>query len=367
MLLPLLQALLGLTLLTVGADIFVRGAGEVGRRVGLSDLIIGLTVLATGTSAPEVAVSVSAAISGRGEVALGNVVGSNIFNVLVVLGLSAVIAPVLVQRQIVRIDLPIMLGVATLPVILGLDGSLGRGDGTLLLLLLVLYMAVLAMLSRKGGVKLDDAHRAGRITLPRAALYLFGGVGLLVIGGTQLVDGATVVARSLGVSELVIGLTLVAAGTSMPELATSIVAAIRGQRDMAVGNVVGSNIFNVLAVLGAAATAAELPMPRGALTFDLPVMIAVSLVCLPIFLTGRRIARGEGAVLLGYYALYIIYLGLNASAHDLEDEFGFAIVAFVVPLTILAATTAWVRAREADPESDPEPAEEGPRPPGRTP
>lgn len=358
--LALLQTLLGLVLLTVGANRLVSGAATVGRRLGLSAMVIGLTVLATGTSAPEVAVSVQASLGDRGAVALGNVIGSNIFNVLMVLGLSAVFGALTVQRKLVRLDLPVMLVVAFLPLLFGLDGRLSRPEGFILLGLLAAYLSVLFWTTRGDAAGEDPGPL---LSWPMALLWLGVGFAGLVFGADFLVLGASEIARSFGMSELVIGLTLVAAGTSLPELATSVVAARQGQRDMAVGNVVGSNIFNVLAVLGAAASVRDVPVARGALTFDLPVMIAVCLVCLPIFWTGGRIARGEGAVLVAYYVAYLTWLTLNATAHPAQDEFRFAMLAFVLPLTVIGSGIAWFRKRERGPL----PAEEAPPPRERTP
>lgn len=355
----LLEVVVGLALLTFGANRLVFGAASLGRRLGLSAIVIGLTVLATGTSAPEVAVSVQASMSGRGEVAIGNVIGSNIFNVLVVLGLSAVAGALTVQRQLVRLDLPVMLGVAVLPLLLGIDGSLSQREGYLLLALLLAYVSVLVW-STRGDPALETSVPA--LSWGRTALYLGVGLASLILGASLLVGGASDIARAFGISELVIGLTLVAVGTSLPELATSLAAARQGERDMAVGNVVGSNIFNVLGVLGAGAAVAEIPVAPGVLNFDLPVMIAVTLACVPVFWTGCRIARTEGAVLVAYYVLYLAYLLLNATSHDLEDDFRFAIISFVIPLTLLAGGLAWFTARAkgrgANREPDPEPAGE---------
>jgi len=360
MALSLLVVVAGLVLLTLGANRLVVGAASVGQRLGLSSIVIGLTVLATGTSAPEIAVSVQASLSGSGDVALGNVIGSNIFNVLMVLGLSALAGALLVQRQLVRLDLPVMLVVAVLPLLLGLDGRLSRAEGAMLLALLMVYLGVLFWSTRKDS---PDEPAAEALSWSRSLVYLGLGFLGLVWGSDLLVGGASEIARGFGVSELVIGLTLVAAGTSLPELATSIVAARQGQRDMAVGNVVGSNIFNVLAVLGSAAVVRDIPVARGVITFDLPVMIAVCFVCVPVFWTGGRIARTEGFVLVGYYVLYLTYLLLNATSHDLEDDFRFAMVAFVIPLTVVASTIAWFTTRGRDHAR----AEVEAPPPGRTP
>jgi len=359
--LSLLAVVAGFVLLTVGANRLVLGAASVGQRLGLSSIVIGLTVLATGTSAPEVAVSVQASLGGSGDVALGNVIGSNIFNVLMVLGLSALAGALTVQRQLVRMDLPVMLAVATLPLLLGLDGVLTRLEGSVLLALLLVYVGVLVW-STRGDAATEELPDAP-LSWTRSLLWLGLGFVGLVWGSDLLVGGASEIARGFGVSELVIGLTLIAAGTSLPELATSVVAASQGRRDMAVGNVVGSNIFNVLAVLGAAASVRELPVAPGVLSFDLPVMLAVSFVCVPIFWTGCRIARTEGFVLVGYYVLYLTYLLLHATSHDLEDDFGFAMIAFVIPLTVVASAIAWFTTRERDPE----PAEAEAPPPERTP
>jgi len=360
MALSLLAVAAGFVVLTFGANRLVFGAASLGRRLGLSSIVIGLTVLATGTSAPEIAVSVQASLADSGDVALGNVIGSNIFNVLMVLGLSALAGALVVQRQLVRMDLPVMLAVALLPLLLGLDGSLSRVEGAGLLALLVVYIGVLVWTTRGDAI---EEPATPVLSWTRSLVYLGIGFIGLVWGADLLVGGASDIARAFGISELVIGLTLVAAGTSLPELATSVVAARQGQRDMAVGNVVGSNIFNVLAVLGSAAAVREIPVAQGVLSFDLPIMIAVAFVCVPVFWTGGRIARTEGVVLVGYYGLYLTYLLLHATSHDFEDDFRFAMIAFVIPLTVVASAIAWFATRERGRE----PAEEEAPPPGRTP
>ncbi|HSM04255.1 MAG TPA: calcium/sodium antiporter, partial [Longimicrobiales bacterium] len=331
MILEVGRIVLGLILLVVGADALVRGAVALARRAGISSLLIGLTVVAFGTSTPEVAVSVESALMGRGGVALGNVVGSNVFNILVVLGLSAVIAPLVVQSQLVRRDVPLMVLASLAPVLLGLDGALGRQDGVILLVGLGGYLAILGLLARRqrsdhrnGEVEhAEDAGgttEAGGPSLPVALTLGVGGLILLSVGADQLVVGAVSLAGRLGVSELVVGLTVVAVGTSLPELATSVAASLRGQRDLAVGNVVGSNIFNALGVLGAgAAVSGSIPIPRGMYALDFPVMVAVAVICLPVFLTGANISRREGAVFLLYYVAYMTYLVLHATDHALYD------------------------------------------------
>ena len=350
----IVKFMLGLVLLVVGAEALVRGASRLALSIGMSPLVVGLTVVAFGTSAPELAVSIQSAASGSADLALGNVIGSNIFNILLILGISALIVPLLVARQLVRQEVPVMIGVSLLLLALALDGNIGRGDGILLLGLLIAYTVFLAYQSRRqnhgADAGLADAALAGAPgwqSHPAAQLLLIaGGLGALVLGATWLVDAAVSFARYLGVSELVIGLTIVAAGTSLPEVATSIIAALRGQRDIAVGNVVGSNVFNILGVLGLSTivSPAGIAVAPSVLAFDLPVMIAVALACLPIFFTGNLIARWEGALFLGLYAAYMAYLLLAAQQHDALQPYSAIMVTAVLPL--VAMTLALVGWRE---------------------
>lgn len=346
----------GLALLIAGAELLVRGASRLAAAFGISPLVIGLTVVAFGTSSPELAISVQSSLAGQSDIALGNVVGSNIFNVLFILGLSAVITPLLVAQQLVRLDVPVMIGVSLLVLGLGLDGALNRLEGGLLATGLLGYMLFLIRQSRRESQAVQTeyaqefgaATSAGRGRLINLALVA-GGLGLLVLGSRWLVTGAVAFAQALGVSELVIGLTLVAAGTSMPEVATSLIAAVRGQRDIAVGNVVGSNIFNLLGVLGLTAVVAPggVPVSDAVLNFDLPVMIAVAVACLPIFLSGHLIARWEGFVFLGYYAAYTAYLVLQSAQHDALPLFSTVMSAFVLPLTAITLLLVLLRAWRA--------------------
>lgn len=339
-----LQIVVGLVMLTAGAEGLVQGASALARRLGISPLVVGLTVVAFGTSAPEAAVSVEAALTGESAVALGNVVGSNIFNVLVILGVSAVVAPLVVRQQLVKLDVPVMVGLSTLPLLLGWDRSFSRGDGFLLLGLLVAYLGFLAWLARRSVQGEADGAPAASRPVPVDVAFAVAGLALLVAGADLLVAGATAVALGIGVSELVVGLTLVAAGTSLPELATSVVASLRGQRDLAVGNVVGSNIFNILFVLGAgAAVGGDVPVPPGALAFDFPVLLAVAVTCLPVFLTGACINRLEGGVLVTYYVIYTVFIGLQAASHPAREEFGVAVLGVVIPMTIAVAAALWLR------------------------
>ena len=341
--------LLGLTVLTVGAEILLRGAVGLARAVGMSPLVIGLTVVAFGTSAPELAVSLKAAAGGKADIALGNVVGSNTFNVLFILGVSALIVPLAASRQLVRLDVPVMIVVSLLAWLFAADGSVGRVEGVMLFCGLIAYTAWLVRLGRREAVTLANkeaepgtpvAETAAPNTIGHTArmlVYIVIGLACLILGARWLVDGAVSVAQALGVSDLLIGLTIIAAGTSMPEVATSIMASIRGQRDIAIGNVVGSNIFNLLGVLGATAMIAPegVPVAPAALRFDIPVMVAVALACLPIFFTGGRIARWEATLFLAYYAAYITFLVLSATRHAALDSFSAAVLWFAVPLTVL--------------------------------
>jgi cation:H+ antiporter len=351
MTLQILFLVAGLVLLIVGAEALVRGAARIATALGISPLVIGLTVVALGTSSPEIAVTVQSAFAGQSDLALGNIVGSNIFNILLILGLSAAITPLVVSRQLVRLDVPIMIAVAVLVWPLGRNGYIGRGEGLLLALLLFVYVAVLIYLGRREPpdqlVYDPDAPPPSSNWLLNLALIV-GGLIMLVLGSRWLVGGALHIAQALGVSELVIGLTIVAAGTSLPEVATSVIAAIRGQRDIAVGNVVGSCIFNVLAVLGLGAVVAPegIGVSRAALAFDIPIMIVVSLAAFPIFLTGYVISRPEGFLFLFYYLAYTSYVILKATEHDALEEFSAVLGLFVAPITVVTMLLVLIRSRE---------------------
>lgn len=331
------QLIAGLIGLVAGAELLVRGASRLALAAGLSPLVVGLTVVAFGTSSPELATSVTASLKGQAGLALGNVVGSNIFNVLVILGLAAIAAPLRITAQIVRLDVPFMLGVSVLVPLLAMDLRFSRGEGLLLVGLLVGYTAALVALARRTGERDEPAEEPARDGSPVASVLLVAaGLGLLVVGSNGLVGSALVIARSLGLSELIIGLTIVAAGTSLPELATSVVATVRGQRDIAVGNVIGSNTFNLLCVLGGAVlVAGDVPVAPEALRFDLPVMLAVALACFPMLVTGRTLSRAEGVVLVVYYLAYTGFLLLDAAEHDHLEAFSGVMLAFVIPLTAI--------------------------------
>ncbi len=338
----------GLVLLVVGAELLVRGASNLALALRVSPLVIGLTIVAYGTSAPELAVSVQSGLAGQGSLALGNVVGSNIFNVLLILGLSASIAPLVVSRQLVRADVPVMVGVAFVFALLAFDGDINRLDGLLLFAGALGYSAYTLIQSRKESPPpaVESEQTPARAPWPVQVALVVVGLGMLVLGSEWLVNGAVAFAETLGVSELIIGLTIVAAGTSLPEVATSVLASMRGERDIAVGNVVGSNIFNVLLVLGLTALVAPMaiPVPDAALAFDIPVMLAATLACLPIFFTGYMIARWEGLLFLGYYVAYTLYLILNATQHAALPIFNAVMLLFVLPLTAITLGVLAVRA-----------------------
>lgn len=324
----------------------VRGASSLAAKAGISPLVIGLTVVAFGTSAPELAISIQSGLAGEPDLLVGNVVGSNIFNILFTLGISALITPLMVARKLVQLDVPLMIGFSLLLYLFSVDGAIGRLEGLFLVAGLVSYIVFLVFESRKETeIATDDGagkERHWGISL----LFIVLGLGLLVAGARWLVESAVAFAEMMGLSSLVIGLTIVAAGTSLPEVATSIMASIKGERDIAVGNIVGSNIFNIMCIVGISATVLPdaIPVSAGVLGLDLPVMIAVAAACLPIFFTGHLIARWEGALFLAYYIIYTTYLVLTVNQHDLLPLINQAMIWFVLPIT--AVTLAVVSYRE---------------------
>jgi len=345
----------GLAALVLGANLLVRGASKLALSFGISPLVVGLTVVAFGTSAPEVAVSVGAALEGQTDIALGNVVGSNIFNVLFILGVSALITPLVVNVQLIRQEVPIMIGASLLLLALSLDGTLGVVDGAVLFALLIAYTLFLIVQSRRETQVAQDGYArenrpaeagAWDAKLPAQIALIVAGLVALVFGSEWLVTASVAFARALGVSDVVIGLTIVAAGTSMPEVAASITAAIKGERDIAVGNVVGSNTFNILGCLGLSSLVAGsggLGVASSILAFDIWVMLAVALACLPVFMSGREIARWEGAVFVAYYVAYVAYLILAVQQHDALKAYSVAMLSFVVPITVVTLVVIMLR------------------------
>ncbi len=343
---------LGIVALIAGAEALVRGASKIALSLGISPLVVGLTIVAVGTSSPEVAVSVGAVLNGSTDIAVGNVVGSNILNVLLILGISALIAPLVVHSQLIRQEVPIMIGASLLLVVMVLDGKLGRLDAALLAILLAGYMVFLVMQSRAESAEIRDEYaesvcRPGQWDSHWAvqALLIVVGLGLLVLGSDWLVESSIAFARAMGVSDLIIGLTIIAAGTSMPELAASIMAAVRGERDIAVGNVIGSNTFNILGCLGISGLVSRdgLSIAPAVLNFDLWVMVAVAVACLPVFIAGREIGRRKGLLFVGYYVAYVAYLILGAQDHDALDEYSAIMIGFVLPITVVTLVAMLIR------------------------
>lgn len=347
--------LLGLALLIGGAEFLVRGASRIAVAFGISPLVVGLTVVAFGTSSPEFAVSVMASFKGEADLAMGNVVGSNIFNVLVILGLAAVVVPLTVAQQLIRFDVPVMIVVSIATLLLGMDGSIGHLDGTLLFAGAVAYTVFLIRQGRREGNPEVKEEYEGHVSRTAGRRKLLTDIGMVVLGlvalvwGSKcLVTGAVTIAKSFGIPELVIGLTIVSAGTSLPEVAASITAALKGERDIAVGNVVGSNIFNVLSVLGLGALVSPhgIPVSPTALHFDIPVMVAIAVGCLPIFLFGR-ISRLNGVFFLAYYVLYLVYLFFTATHHPALPLYQKVLGYGVVPITVLVLLAMGVKALAA--------------------
>lgn len=351
-----LVLVIGLVLLVTGAELMVKGSARLAANFGIPPLIIGLTVVAFGTSAPELAVSVKAAFAGQAELAIANVVGSNTFNVLFILGLAAVISPLIISRQLIRQDVPVMVGVSIVAVFMTLDGSINKLEASLLALGLVGYTGLLFWQSKHGGSspegEVDDLLQQHTPTWQNL-LLVAAGLALLVFGARALVGSAVSIATAWGVNEAVIGLTIVAAGTSLPEVMTSVVATIKGERDIAVGNVVGSNIFNILCVLGISGLISPTPLLAGEqlAQIDLPVMLAVAGLCLPLFFTGAALTRAEGTLFLVLYIAYVWYLvalSLNLTyLAALQNAIVFALIPFVLVFVLVTAWCDWKARRAA--------------------
>ena len=336
-----LQIVGGILLLFGGGELFVSGSVALALLLGIPQIVIGLTVVSLGTSAPELFVSLTSTFQGGAAgdaIAVTNVVGSNIFNVLVVLGASAVVMPLRVKSRLVRRDVPLLLGVSMATWGMASAGRLTWVAGLALLSALVINVIWEARTASEETEPNDDFDDDPSLPWPTAAINLAAGLALLVLGSQVLVKGAITAAQGLGVSEAVIGLTIVSAGTSMPELVTSLVAAYRGKADLAIGNVVGSNLLNQALILGVCALGAG---PGGLLVDslvvnrDFPIMVLTTLACLPIFWSGGMISRQEGWVLLGLYSLYLAEQILHTTAFSGLDQFRFVVLAAVVPLVLV--------------------------------
>ncbi len=309
-LVEVVEIVAGVGLLYLGGEFLVRGAVDLARRVGLSPLVVGLTVVAFGTSSPELAATLAASFEGSPAVAVGNVFGSNVANLGLILGAAALVFPLTADARFLRREVPLMIVVSALVWPLGRDGVYGRLEGFALLALLTLYLVVLLRGRERSEVGTRYRELGGEVHRPlwRSAAAVAGGIAGLVAGAHFLVDGAVAVARGFGVPETVIGLTLVAVGTSLPELASCLVAAARREGDIVLGNLVGSNLFNVLGILGTSALVRPLVLPFAAVRSDFAVMMAFSLAVVPLLLVGRRLSRLEGGLLVAAYAGYVIYL-----------------------------------------------------------
>ena len=311
MLLNTIFLIVGVVLLYFGADGLVRGSASLARRLKLTPLVIGLTVVAFGTSMPELVVSVGAALSGSGAIAVGNVVGSNIANIALILGVSAMICPLAVHVRVLRIDIPLMVVATLIIIVLLLDGTIGRMEGFFLLAGLVAYTVFSVRAARR---ETESAQHVYEDVIPLenrpvslSSFFVAGGLTLLVIGARLLVTGAVAIAESAGMSEAVIGLTIVAVGTSLPELATSVLAALKKEGDIAIGNIVGSNIFNLLGILGVASLSRPLT-ETGMSPVDLGLMLVLALALLPLARSGFRLNRWEGLFLTVVYVAFVAYL-----------------------------------------------------------
>ncbi len=344
-LLTLFLFVLGLVFLIVGADVLVRGASHLATSIGISQLVVGLTIVSFGTSAPELAINIQSSLTGHADIAIGSVVGSNISNILLVLGLSATLGPLVVSSQLLRFDVPLLIGLSFLIFFLAQDGAIGWLDGAILFISVIVYTTWLILQGRKGAQPKPEEEHQGEQEQPPAPrvgpfrqtwqmdlVFLVVGGAMLTIGANWLVDGAVAMAQLLGLTKLVIGLTIVAVGTSLPELATSAMASLRGHRDIAVGNVIGSNAFNIMLVLGLTGLIAPggVAVPETALQADMPIMITVVLLCFPLLFTGRLIERWEGMLLFGYYLSYVIYLLLRGSNHPALPLFAALMFAVIV-------------------------------------
>jgi cation:H+ antiporter len=309
-----LLLIIGLVFLVTGAEFLVRGGASLALRLNIKPLVVGLTVVAFGTSAPEMAVSVKAAVMGQGDVAVGNIVGSNIFNIAFILGLSALICPLAIHAKLIRYDIPLMIGVTIVAIVMLWDKSISRWEGILLFAGLLIYTYLTFKLSARdeSAVQAEAAAEIPRLngSIGADIAMVLGGLAGLVLGADWFVQGAIAVARYAGLSEAVIGLTIVAAGTSLPELATTVVAAVRRHADIAIGNVVGSNIFNILSILGITAIVKPFSM-QNILVSDIFIMLFFAVLLLPLAATGLILKRWEGGVLFAGYILYVIYRLMN--------------------------------------------------------
>ena len=304
----------GLAMLYFGAEWLVRGSVTIANKFRISQLVIGLTIVAFGTSTPELSVSILSAIEGMPDVVLGNVVGSNIANIGLILGIAALIRPLLVAKSTIKKEIPIMVGVSILLVLISIDGKISFEEGVAFVIGIILFTFFSYKSSKKEQTDIEDISTglelAKKNVIPKSVILIGIGLGLLTFGSFLTVDNAVTIAKSVGLSERIIGLTIIAIGTSLPELVTSIVAAFRGHADLSVGNIVGSNVFNILAIIGISATIAGISASDD-MFLDYYIMIAFSIVLIPIMCSGFIISRLEGSVLVAVYLVYVAFLFLG--------------------------------------------------------
>lgn len=350
----LISFVVGLMMLGLGGRWLVSGSSGLARRLGIPSIVVGLTVVAFGTSAPELAVSIRAAMGGSPDIALGNVVGSNICNVLLILGLCAVVRPLAISSRVLLHDLPMMIVIYGLFWVLGRDGSVSRVDGLVFVAILLGWIAWTVRQSRREvrEVKQEFDEVEGSRDAQKSWLQIvmiIAGLVLLTVGASLLVDSAVTIAKSAGISELVIGLTIIAVGTSLPEVAASFLANLRDEPDIALGNVIGSNLFNILCVLGLTALVSPggIAVTASASNFDLPVMIVTGVVCLPMFYNHGKLTRWEGLVFLIYYGCYLAFLVLSAMDHPILERFNEFVLAFILVPTLLTVCVGVVRTMRA--------------------
>ena len=335
MIIAVLLLIAGLALLVWGADLMVGGASRLAESLGIPKLIVGLTVIAFGTSAPELAISLQSAFSGYSGILVGNVIGSNISNILLILGIAAVLVPVQVRAKIIRVDVPVMIVCGLLFFLISLNGSIGFFDSALLVIVLSVYLYVLAKEARY--TMANNKEKRPVVNKLKEFIFLVAGLAMLVYGANLMVENAVEIAVYLGMSELIIGLTIVAVGTSLPEVAAALAAVWRSEPDIVVGNVLGSNIFNILIVLGVTGLIFPdaIQIETQALWFDMPIMLVTFFACLPIFFTGYSISRWEGVLFLFYYVAYILFLVLYSKDHFAADYISNGLIFFVIPLTFI--------------------------------
>ncbi|SMO53814.1 calcium/sodium antiporter [Gracilimonas mengyeensis] len=346
--------IIGLVLLITGAELFLNSVDKFGIAWRISPLIMGLTVVAFATGAPELAISLQAAADGQPDLVLGNIIGSNISNILLILGITGVLAPLAITNKVIKRDIPMVLAASVLMYVLAMDGWLTPLDGFIILAALVAYSMFIYFQiksDRKKNTGEDLSNAAQEILkgsptwfYTKYLFLLLGGLVMIVAGSRLMVDAAVTIAEVLGVSELIIGLTIVSIGTSLPEVATSLSAARKGDSDTAIANVLGSNLYNILLTLGLTIVIAPgaLSVSAEAIRFDMPVMIIVVVACLPLFWPGKELGRAEATGFLLYYASYLGYLVLLAMGHAVVDTFELVMIWGIIPLTILLIIVKFV-------------------------